>query len=215
MFAIWTLCKAILIGFFTGFIASIPLGPSGLESVNRSISKGFKEGFKVSLGAVAADITYILIINLGLFTLLSKHRHFQSIFWIISGIILILFNKLSYKKDSKNDFTNNYLSKYTTSGFVTGYLITFINPTTPSLWIALSATVLSVWRGHGRIYFLLSTCSMIIGSISWFCLLNILVSKGFKKLKSNYSETTSKILNYFMIILGIIFIVLGIFKFIV
>lgn len=215
MFAIWTLCKAILIGFFTGFIASIPLGPSGLESVNRSISKGFKEGFKVSIGAVAADITYILIINLGLFTLLSKHRHFQSIFWIISGIILILFNKLSYKKDSKNDFTNNYLSKYTTSGFVTGYLITFINPTTPSLWIALSATVLSVWRGHGRIYFLLSTCSMIIGSISWFCLLNILVSKGFKKLKSNYSETTSKILNYFMIILGIIFIVLGIFKFIV
>ena len=128
---------------------------------------------------------------------------------------MILFNKLSYKKDSKNDFTNNYLSKYTTSGFVTGYLITFINPTTPSLWIALSATVLSVWRGHGRIYFLLSTCSMIIRSISWFCLLNILVGKGFKKLKSNYSETTSKILNYFMIILGIIFIVLGIFKFIV
>ena len=215
MFGIWTICKAILIGFFTGFIASIPLGPSGLESVNRSISHGFKEGFKVSLGAVSADITYILIINLGLFALLSRHRHFQSVFWIISGVILILFNKISFKDNSKSVQKENYFSKYTSSGFVTGYLITFINPTTPSLWIALSATVLSVWRGHGRLYFLFSICSMIIGSISWFCLLNILVSKGFKKLKGNYSDTTSKLLNYFLIILGIIFIVLGVFKFIV
>lgn len=215
MFAIWTICKAILIGFSTGFIASIPLGPSGLESVNRSISKGFKEGFKVSIGAVFADLTYILIINLGLFTLLSKHRHFQSIFWILSGIILILFNRFSFKNNSHNESPKKYLTKYTSSGFLTGYLITFINPTTPSLWIALSATVLSVWRGHGRIYFLFSICSMILGSISWFCLLNILVSKGFKKLKGNYSETTSKLLNYFLIILGVIFIVLGVFKFIV
>jgi len=211
MFTIWTICKAILIGFFTGFIASIPLGPSGLESVNRSISQGFKEGFKVSIGAVSADITYILIINLGLFALLSKHRHFQSIFWIISGIILILFNRLSFNNNDKNH--KNHLVKYTSNGFLTGYLITFINPTTPSLWIALSATVLSVWKGNGTIYFLFSTCSMILGSISWFCLLNILVSKGFKKLKSTHCDTTSKLLNYFLMLLGIIFIILVIIKF--
>ena len=80
MFSLLTICKAIFIGFLTGFTASIPLGPSGLESVNRSMSKGFREGFKVSLGAVSADLLYIVIINLGLFTLLSKHRNFQSIF---------------------------------------------------------------------------------------------------------------------------------------
>lgn len=224
MFSIWTICKAIIVGFFTGFIASIPLGPSGIESVNRSISQGFKEGFKVSLGTVSADITYILIINLGFFTLLSKHRYFQSIFWIVSGIVLILFNKVSFKKDNKKDNnkdnnkannSTNYLSKYNSNGFLMGYLITFINPTTPSLWIALSATVLNVWRNNGAAYFAFSTCAMILGSISWFCLLNFLVSKGIKKLKSNYAQTTSKLLNYFLIILGIIFIVLGVLKFIV
>lgn len=216
MFSIWTICKAILVGFFTGFIASIPLGPSGLESVNRSISQGFKEGFKVSLGAVSADITYILIINLGFFTLLSKHRYFQSIFWIASGIVLILFNKVSFKKDNNNaNAVTNYLSKYNSNGFLMGYLITFINPTTPSLWIALSATVLNVWRTNGATYFAFSTFAMILGSISWFCLLNFLVSKGIKKLKSNYAQTTSKLLNYFLLILGIIFIVLGVIKFIV
>ncbi|MDU3584146.1 MAG: LysE family translocator [Clostridium butyricum] len=214
MFSLLTICKAIFIGFLTGFTASIPLGPSGLESVNRSMSKGFREGFKVSLGAVSADLLYIVIINLGLFTLLSKHRNFQSIFWIVSGVILILFNRLSFTDSKKKTDSKNQLNKYTSNGFVTGFLITFVNPTTPSLWIALSTTVLSVWRYHGRIYFLTSVSSMMIGSITWFCLLNILVSKGVRKLKSDYTKTTSKLLNYFLMILGISFIILGIFKFI-
>lgn len=214
MFSLLTICKAIFIGFLTGFTASIPLGPSGLESVNRSMSKGFREGFKVSLGAVSADLLYIVIINLGLFTLLSKHRNFQSIFWIVSGVILILFNRLSFTDSKKKTDSKNLLNKYTSNGFVTGFLITFVNPTTPSLWLALSTTVLSVWRYHGRIYFLTSVSSMMIGSITWFCLLNILVSKGVRKLKSDYTKTTSKLLNYFLMILGISFIILGIFKFI-
>ena len=214
MFSLLTICKAIFIGFLTGFTASIPLGPSGLESVNRSMSKGFREGFKVSLGAVSADLLYIVIINLGLFTLLSKHRNFQSIFWIVSGVILILFNRLSFTDSKKKTDSKNLLNKYTSNGFVTGFLITFVNPTTPSLWIALSTTVLSVWRYHGRIYFLTSVSSMMIGSITWFCLLNILVSKGVRKLKSDYTKTTSKLLNYFLMILGISYIILGIFKFI-
>lgn len=214
MFSLLTICKAIFIGFLTGFTASIPLGPSGLESVNRSMSKGFKEGFKVSLGAISADLLYIVIINLGLFTLLSKHRNFQSIFWIVSGIILIIFNRLSFIDTKKKTDSKNILNKYTSNGFVTGFLITFVNPTTPSLWIALSTTVFNVWRYHGRIYFLISISSMMIGSITWFCLLNILVSKGVRKLKPNYTNKTSKLLNYFLMILGISFIVLGIFKFI-
>ena len=214
MFSLWTICKAICIGFVTGFTASIPLGPSGLESVNRSISKGFKEGLKVSLGAVSADLLYIVIINLGLFTLLSKYRHFQSIFWIISGIILIIFNHLSFNDNIKKNDSKTILDKYTSSGFLTGFLITFVNPTTPSLWIALSTTVLSVWRYHGRIYFLTSISSMMLGSVTWFCLLNILVSKGVKKIKSDYTKTTSKLLNYFLMLLGISFIILGVVKFI-
>lgn len=214
MFLFWNICKAICIGFLTGFTASIPLGPSGLESVNRSMSKGFKEGFKVSLGAVTADLSYIVIINLGLFTILSRYRHFQSVFWIVSGIILIIFNRLSSNGNPQKDSSKNFLNKYTSNSFITGFLITFINPTTPSLWIALSTTVLSVWRYHGRIYFLTSVTSMMIGSVTWFGLLNVLISKGVKKIKADYTKTTSKLLNYFLILLGISFIILGIIRFI-
>lgn len=214
MFSIVNIIKAILIGFSTGFIASIPLGPSGLESVSRSISKGFKEGFKVSLGAVSADIIYIIIINLGLFTILTTHPKFHSLFWIISGIVLILCGKLSFKHSEPDFELEKSISRRTSNAFLTGFLITFLNPTTPSLWIALSSTVFTVWRHHGHLYFMFSICSMIIGSITWFCFLNILVSKGFKKFKADFANNTSKLLDYFLFGLGIIFIIWGMYKFI-
>lgn len=214
MISIFTIFKAILVGFCTGFVASIPLGPSGLESVNRSLSKGFREGFKVSLGAVSADVVYIIIINLGLLTIFTKNPRFNSLFWIVSGIVLILSTKISFESKKFDLKLKKSINKHSSSGFLTGFLITFLNPTTPSLWIALSGTVFNVWRHHGRVFFMFSISSMIIGSITWFCFLNILVSKGFKKLNPNYTNKTSEILDYFLIALGVIFIILGSYKFI-
>ena len=206
--------KAIFFAFFTGFLASIPLGPSGLESVSRSISKGFRAGFKVSLGAVSADIVYIIIINLGLLTIFTKNAKLNSLFWIVSGVILVLSTKISFKPKNSDSKLQKTIYRHASNGFVTGFLITFLNPTTPSVWIALSGTIFNVWRHHGRFFFTISIISMIIGSISWFCVLNILVSRSFKKLNTNFTNNTTKILDYFLLALGIIFIIWGIYKFI-
>lgn len=214
MFSVFIILKAILIGFFTGFVASIPLGPSGLESVSRSITKGFKEGFKVSLGAVSADIVYIIIINLGFLTFFTKSPKSYSMFWIVSGIVLIISTKISLNRKHSDLSLDKSCFRHASNGFLTGFFITFLNPTTPSLWIALSGTVFNVWRHHGKLFFILSMSSMIIGSITWFCFLNILVSKGIKKLNPNFATGTTKLLDYFLLALGMIFIILGIYRFI-
>ena len=209
MLYINTLLKSLLVGYFTGFTVSIPLGPSGIESVNRSISKGFFEGLKVSLGAVAADLTYLLIINLGLFNFLNKNKSFESLFWILSGIILIIFNHFSQKSKSTTTFNNAKLG-----GFFSGFLITFLNPMTPSLWLAVSGTIMNVWRLKGVLFFTVSFISMILGSISWFIVLNLLATKGVRFFKQNVAKKTSSILNYVLLFLGILFICYGIIKFI-
>ena len=205
---------AILFAFFVGFSASIPLSPSGLESVSRSITKGFKEGFKVSLGAVSADIVYIIIINLGFFTFFTKSPKYYSLFWIISGIVLILSTRISLSSKNTHSFSTPPSFRHASNGFLTGFFITFLNPTTPSLWIALSGTVFNVWRHSGKTFFMFSIISMMVGSIAWFCLLNIIVSKGVKKLNPKFAAGTTKLLDYFLFALGIIFIILGICKFI-
>jgi threonine/homoserine/homoserine lactone efflux protein len=214
MFSVFIILKAILIGFFTGFLASIPLGPSGLESVSRSITKGFREGFKVSLGAVSADIVYIVIINLGFLTFFTKSPKSYSMFWVVSGIVLIISTKISLNRKHSDLSLDNASFRHASNGFLTGFFITFLNPTTPSLWIALSGTVFNVWRHSGKLFFALSISSMIIGSITWFCFLNILVSRGVKKLNPNFAAGTTKLLDYFLFALGIIFVILGIYRFI-
>ncbi|MBW6411782.1 LysE family transporter [Clostridium weizhouense] len=220
MLSLFFIFRPILIGFFTGFFASIPLGPSGIESINRSISDGFREGYKVSFGAVSADLLYIIIINLGLFKILNDNQRFEGLFWIVSGFVLILFNIISRKSSNLNKTTNKLNIKSSTNSFLnghsflTGFFITFFNPTTPSLWIALSGTILSVWRLKGDIYFTLALSSMFLGSLSWFFVLNLLAIKGFKMLKGDFSNTISKLLDYFLFILGIIFIIWGFIKFI-
>lgn len=214
MISVFIILKAIFLGFFTGFIASIPLGPSGLESVSRSISKGFRAGFKVSLGAVSADIVYIIIINLGLLTIFTRNPKLNCLFWIVSGIVLILSTKISLKPKRSDSRLQKAIYRHASNGFLTGFLITFLNPTTPSVWIALSGTVFNVWRHHGRFFFTVSISSMIIGSITWFCVLNILVSRGFKKLNPNFTSNTTVILDYFLVVLGIIFVAFGTYKFI-
>ena len=210
--------KAILTGCFTGFIISIPLGPAGLESVKRTISKGYKEGFSVSLGALSADVAYLLLINGGLANLLSKNRKTEALFWIFSGLILSIIGYFQIKsKGSDEGFKLNFLTKFNIKSmpFLTGFIITFSNPMTPSLWLALSGTVIRAWYHVGLVFYYTFIISIIAGMVAWFAILNYLALKGFKILNPDLSKGASNVLKFSIFIIGIVFVVFGIIKFII
>ena len=141
--------------------------------------------------------------------LLNSNKSYEGFFWIISGIILILFNKVSQNSKNANldKFVNN---RY--SGMLSGFLITFLNPMTPSLWIGLSGTIMSVWRSRGFMFYAIALISMIIGALSWFALLNILASKGIKILRQDAHGKTKYLMNYIMLALGVGFIIFGSYR---
>ena len=201
--------KAPIVGFLTGVIASIPLGPAGLESINRSISKGFWHGFKVSIGAVLADYTYLTIINLGLLQILEQNYIYKGVFWLISGIVLFLFAK--HSKKECNTKASRFLNNPKTGGFVSGFIITLINPVTFSFWLAFSGTVMSIWRSDGTAFFYTSFLCMLIGSLSWLAILNLFASKGLKLIKGDVNALTSKLLRFVLYIIAICFFIYGLY----
>lgn len=211
MFTIQVFIKDIIFAFLTGFIAAIPLGPSGIEAISQCINYGFKEGIKVSLGAVMADLLYIIVINFGLLNILYESNKVYGMFWIILGLFLIILNVLTNNENGKMPLPK-IRSKYRCSGFFSGFLITFINPTTISLWIFFSGTIFPKWRLNGQLYFLIIILFMICGSMTWFILLNLLVCKGISFVQVTSKSSTSKILRYIMFMLGIIFIFIGSLK---
>lgn len=206
--------KAIIYGLLLGFIISIPLGPSGIESVKRTISKGYKEGFTVALGALSADLTYLLIINCGLSNILSKNHVTESLFWIISGIILSIIGYISIVNEDSNlfNFMTSKNGKIISLPFLTGYVITLSNPMTPSLWLTLSGTVIRAWYYVNKICYYIFIFSIICGMICWFALLDYLALKGIGILNQSTTKKTSKILKFSIVFIGICFIIYGLFS---
>lgn len=205
------LLKCLISGISTGFAICIPLGPSGLESIKRTVTYGFLEGFKVSMGAITADMSYLLIIHMGLANLLTATPRRESFFWIISGSVLVLLNVFNGKnRDEPSIFNAENFPP-----FLSGFLMTFINPMTLSLWLILSGTIVQFWHDTGIIYYFIFILSILITMISWFAVLNFLAAKGFKSLSSKTngkSNLTSKVLKYVLIILGSGFILFGLIK---
>lgn len=202
--------KAIAIGSITGLTASIPLGPAGMESIKRSINKGFLSGFQVSLGAVLADYLYIFLIHFGLARIFDINKHVEGFFWIFSGILLFVFNKIS--KTSKA--ATNKINTNKVPGIFNGFLITFFNPSTLSIWIALSGTILKVWESTGTTFFYVALASMFLATLAWFVVLNLMASNGLKKFSNdNVTEGASKAIYYILYALSIGFIIAGLIKF--
>lgn len=208
------LIRAVFSGLLTGLLVSIPLGPAGLESIKRTISRGYKEGFMVSLGAISGDTLDIVLINFGLYNLLSGHKRTEAVFWIISGTVLTIIGYLSVKGDERvkkletdPDVIKN--KKLRSMPFIVGFLIVVSNPLTHSLWFTMSGTVIRVWHYRGALPYYIFIASIVAGMIIWFSLLNFLVLKGHKKLSISSSNKISTVLMWVILIVGIVFIIFG------
>ncbi|MCY6485357.1 LysE family transporter [Clostridium aestuarii] len=202
--------KAIITGFSTGLAISIPLGPAAIKSVDQTISKGFKKGFVISLGAITADMAYLILINCGLSKLLKTNKITEALFWIISGTVLTFMEYNSIKK-LKNQNKNKY-DETDSLSFWSGFIITFSNPMTPALWLGLSSTALKLWHHAGNMYYYVFLISLLAGMITWFGVLNFLALKGLKIFKNNSSKKISSFTKWIILILGIFFILFGIVK---
>lgn len=212
MYGFITFLKALVSGIFTGLIVSIPLGPAGIESIKRTITTGYKKGFTLSIGALCADATYMILINCGLSNLLSANKKTEALFWIISGALLSLIGYSSIKKGEH--VKNINIKNRKSNSFLTGYFIVLTNPMTPSLWLTLSGTAIKAWHMIGKVYYITYMVSIMSGMILWFALLNLLAYKGIKFFSPSGTEKTNFILKYLILGIGFVFIIFGFFMFI-
>lgn len=203
--------KAIITGIITGFIVSIPLGPAGIESIKVTISQGYRKGLLVVFGAISGDATYLILINCGFSNILSQSKKTESLFLIVSGIILSL---IGYRSLKKGEYQVNKLASKASNPFLSGYLMVVANPMTPSLWLTVSGTSIKAWQRVGNLFYYTYMISILIAMILWFSALNFLAFKGINFFSPSNTEKTHMILKYLIILIGIGFIIFGFIMFI-
>ena len=204
------------------FLAAIPFslllvvstGPVFFVIIETSISKGARHAFCVDIGAVIADIVFILIALFGANTI---HQNLETnpSWFLLGGVVLIGFGLISYIRTRRNKnhvvFATEQLKKgnylfYTGKGF----LLNIINMGTLLFWLGLVVLFGTKYQmDYGKI---LPFFSYILVVYLSFDLIKIYLAKQLKtKLTPQVIYKIKQFVHVILILFGLFFIFQGTF----
>lgn len=129
---------AIPLGFFLSFM----IGPVFFVLLETSVIKGFRAAICFDLGAIVADIIFIIIAYFSSYKLISAIKDDPALF-IFGGLVMLTYGIISLVKNEKakknidpEDPTElakkNYLNL-----FIKGFFLNFINIGVLGFWLAI------------------------------------------------------------------------------
>jgi len=156
----------LLQGVVLGLSIAAPIGPVNVAMIQRGLSQGFAGAFLLGLGSTVADLLYILLAYAGADPL--SHLAWARILLFAAGALVMGW--LGYGA-LKAAFARQAAGEAGTterrSAFVSGFLITIVNPMTIAFWLGiLSASLASRARGTWLME-LLYISALALGCVLW------------------------------------------------
>ncbi|MBN2817102.1 MAG: LysE family transporter [Campylobacterales bacterium] len=122
-------------GLLLGFGAAVPLGPINILLMNEAL-KSYKNSLLIGLGAMSADITYLVFISYGLTQYLS-HPIFLQLLSLFGGMFLLYLAYLIFRgRNSTIKSVQVHNKKGVVKYYTKGYILTLLNPYTVLFWLS-------------------------------------------------------------------------------
>ena len=198
--------ELVIQGLIVGILASAPMGPVGVLTIQRTLNKGRWYGMVTGLGAAASDIIYAAISLLGMSFVMEIIENPRNMFWfkVMGGILLMIFGIYTYLSNPTNNLRPTNPNKGTLwHNGITGFLVTFSNPLIILLFIALMARFEFVvpehyWeQGVGYI-------AIFAGALLWWFALTYIIDKVRTKFQVNTICLINRIIGSIVIAAGLI-----------
>ena len=160
-------------GLLIGVLASAPMGPVGILTVQRTLNKGRWEGFATGIGASISDILYAIITGYFMFLVVDIIEDPIIALWIkiIGSALLFAFGVYTFKSIPKQkvvDRVSPVETKNRLTGFIiSGFIITVSNPLIILLFVALYGQFTFILAGNwlaqtmGYIF-------IVVGALAWW-----------------------------------------------
>ena len=186
-----------LAGIVSGFLVSVPVGPTNLAIVNEGARRGFAYAFLIGLGSVTMEVVYCSI-AFASFSGMFESRVWRAAMELIS-FLLVSFLGLKYllakalpATPHSVDVLESRLHPHT--AFMTGFVRVLGNPSVLLFWITLSAMFIAhrwvepTWASK-------SACvgGVALGATAWFGLFSWGVSVGHRRFSPNTLLRMSKV----------------------
>lgn len=155
--------------FFLGLSLSAPIGPINAAQLNKGIQGGFWHAYVIGLGAIIADIIYMLLVYFGVIHLLES-PFIKSFLWLF-GFFVLVYTGIESIKDagkitSSSQIQNNSSSLRKT--FMSGFLISLLNPLSILFWLGIYGSILAKSVAVFSIQqLLIYSGAIIVGILLW------------------------------------------------
>ena len=166
----------LLKGIIVGFIASIPLGPVGVLTIQRTLNKGRLSGVFSGMGAAFVDTLYAIIAVLGLSYVIHFIEEQQMYFQLIGGIVLIALGMRIFYTNPVRQLRRQMRKKNRMlEDFLSVVFLTLSNPLAIFLFIAGFAGIgVMTTKLNGLMSFLIIG-GVFLGASLWWTFLSYIV----------------------------------------
>ncbi|MEL6811020.1 MAG: LysE family transporter [Bacteroidota bacterium] len=199
---------------FYGFLLAFAVGPVFFTLIETSITKGFRAGLFFDLGAIFADIVFIIIAYFSTSKILERVKDDPGLL-IFGGVILIAYGIISYIRTVKT-FIKIVREHYAVNVkknlgglFLKGFLLNFVNFGVLAGWIGTIIMANALTTSENGVFLFLTTVLVT------FFLTDLAKISLAKKLKSKMTPRfiikTKKWVSILIIGFGVILLIEGIF----
>lgn len=201
------LMELALKGILIGIIASAPMGPVGVLTIQRTLNKGRWYGMITGVGAAVSDIIYALITGLGMSFVMDLITSPQNKFVLqLSGsILLLIFGVYCFRSDpTKKIHTSGKNKKGSLlNNGVTGFLVTFSNPLIIFLFMACFAQFAFVVPDH-PVEMTFGYLCIVFGALLWWYGLTWLIDMVREKFSNNGIILINRVIGSIVIIFSLV-----------
>ncbi len=197
-----------------GFLLSFLIGPVFFVLLETAALKGFRAALTLDIGAIIADIVFILIAYFSTSQILEKIKDDPALF-IFGGMLLATYGIISFIQEKRNynklrDTSVEIINKrnYFTL-FIKGFLLNFINIGVLGFWLSIIIVIgPQLDMNENR---MLSFFAMVLATYLCIDIIKILLAKQLKqKLTPKLIYSIKRIISILMIVFGAFLILKGI-----
>lgn len=198
--------NSILTYILLGVSLAAPIGPVNAAQLDTGIKNGFFHAWIFGIGALTADILYMIMVYLGIGQFIDS-PYIKVFLWSF-GCFVLTYTGI------ESIFTLNKLKLNFSSiqrirlrqALVSGFLLSLLNPLTILFWLGIYGSVLAQTSAtFNTSSLLIFSCAIIIGIILWDTFMAFLSSGARKVLSTKFLVIISLISSLSMIAFGIYF----------